>query len=222
MTETTDQIATIAGVELTETSINFSAELDYDDWIQFVEQLVRVEASVQWWIGDMLVYGEQLYGERYTQAMNLTGKAPGTVANWEWVCSRIPRSRRRSDVPFTLHYEVAGLAPEDQAAWLQAAAEEGWSKTDLRRALRDNPSADSPPRPKPLQPAPSASGSGETGPIEIVPEDGLRIAWSISVSVPETANLIGVQEAIEQSASALKVKLDQIQADPDVFVAVDV
>jgi hypothetical protein len=94
-------------------------------------QLHRTSA---WLIGDLLNYGEKVYGETYAQAETVTGLSRGTLMNYSSVCAHIPRSRRRENVPFSTHAEVAYLEPEEQEKWLEQAAVHGWTKSELRDA----------------------------------------------------------------------------------------
>ena len=43
----------------------------------------EVAQTVQWWIGDALNFGEQRYGEMYTQAIDETGLDYQTLPNWK-------------------------------------------------------------------------------------------------------------------------------------------
>jgi hypothetical protein len=46
-------------------------------------------------------------------------------------------SRRRDNLSFQHHAEVASLAEEEQEVWLDRAAMFGWSRNELRRQLRE-------------------------------------------------------------------------------------
>lgn len=110
--------------QLTETSLDLPENLSLDEWLTVGDTLKRISKSVQWWVGDWLAYGEKNYGEEAFQAVE---RADHTFANWAWVCRKIEPSRRREDVSFSVHAELAPLPPEEQTDKLSKASEEGWT-----------------------------------------------------------------------------------------------
>jgi Protein of unknown function (DUF1778) len=92
--------------------------------------------SSAWWIGDWLVFGQHVYGNRYRTAAAETGLDYQTLRNYTWVASRFVRSRRRDLLSFGHHAEVASLCEDDQDAWLRRSVVERWSRNELRRRLR--------------------------------------------------------------------------------------
>lgn len=216
------------GVTFDDTNVTINRMLSYGEWESLVEYLMRMEQSVQWWLGDMLRYGEAAYGEKYAQAAILTGRSVGTLANWVYVSGAFPPDRRRSTVRWSCYRELAPLKdPEAQDSWLDAVEEGGWTREELKRAIRETPTGDSPPRQPSLQPQvstdPEAAPDDDDDVIDrIDTTEPDRISWTIRISVPESADLMGVQQALERSASALEIVLDQLKADPEVGLAVDV
>ena len=67
-------------------------------------------------IGDALRYGERRWGETYAQVMDATGMAYQTLANAKWVASRVPVQRRRTELSWSHHAEVASLEATSAAA----------------------------------------------------------------------------------------------------------
>jgi len=120
---------------VTETSLELPVGLDWAQWEQTGEMLGRINRANAWWIGDWVNYGEHSYGEKYAQAIDVTGLEYGTVAQYAWVASKV--TSRLDNLSFSHHQEVAGLEPEDQATWLQRALEAGWSKAQLRAAIKE-------------------------------------------------------------------------------------
>jgi hypothetical protein len=207
------------GCQITPTSLSFTTNISYGEYERLAKQLLSAEQSIQWWLGDLLNYGERAYGERYAQAADLSGRTVSTLSNWMWVAERFPASRRRDGVRWTMHREVAKLDPDEQDQWLGVAESEGWSREQLVSSLRNTPSGDSPPRTPSLQPAPASPLGRE----EVEADSNERVVWTIRISVPETSSLIDVESAIQTSADALRsVLVDDIHADPEVFVALDV
>ena len=206
------------GVILEPTGLVLEREIEIDEWLRLTEQFLNIDGSLPWWIGDLLNYGEAAYGEKYAQAVDLTGRAPGTLAIWLYVARRYPHEQRLASVPWWAYQEIASLDSAERAQWIEAMDREGWTREQLRRAIRETPTGDSPPRQSPLQPKPE--------PIEpkkpVTPEPDRWIKWIISVQVPETADLMKVEQEIRKASMALEVILESMHAAPQIGVAVDV
>lgn len=124
---------------LTATSFDLpSADLSFEHYEMIGRWLGQVRDTSAFWLADWLVFGEGIYGERYAQAVEATGRSRHTLANYAYVGSHVARSRRREDLSFSHHVEVAKLDGDGQQHWLAQAAEGGWSVETLRLALREN------------------------------------------------------------------------------------
>lgn len=133
----------LVGLDLT------NPEMPRAEWEDLGRKLGHLHRWTAWALGDWLNFGEALYGEeaydstegavsdRYDVAGRVTGLAASTLMNYASVCTRIARSRRRVELPFTVHEAVAALEPEEQNEWLQKAVDEGWNREDLRSAIRE-------------------------------------------------------------------------------------
>lgn len=139
-------IATMAdGGVITATSLDITdAELPYESYEKLGEYLGRMNRSCSWWIGDWLVFGEGVYGEKFAQAVHHTGLAEQTLLNRAYVCRNVPREIRLANVPFSVHAEVASLPPREQRRWLAKAAKGNWTKADLRAQMKSR-RTDTPP-----------------------------------------------------------------------------
>jgi hypothetical protein len=89
-----------------------------------------------WLIGDWLLFGEHKFGEKYAQAAERVGLSPQSLANMASVAKRVPPGRRRADVSFSIHAEVASQTPSEQERWLEIAAAEHLTKQEMRDRLR--------------------------------------------------------------------------------------
>lgn len=137
-------------VQITETGWAPTTTLSYEEWRDAGQQLLRVGRAWQWWVGDWVLYGERSFGERYAEAIELTGMEYSTIANVISVARKVEASRRREALSWTHHAEVAALPPAKQDEWLSRAEDEGLSHRRLRAALRDAMPAKKPaPDPEP-------------------------------------------------------------------------
>lgn len=120
---------------ITETSLQLPPDTPFDQYESLAYMFGRVHRQSAWVLGDLLNFGERAYGEKYAQAEAATGLAKQTLENYCSVCSRVPRSRRRKSLAFSIHAEVASLPPVEQTEWLAKAAKEGWRRGRIREEL---------------------------------------------------------------------------------------
>jgi len=123
-------------------------------WMEHGKRLGRLGTGANWWVGDWLRYGNQRFGDRYKLASRLTGYDVQTLMNYAYVASRFDPARRRADVSWSHHAELAAFDADNQRLWLDRVAVDGLSLRDLRGELRrvrkaarltDDSAASSPP-----------------------------------------------------------------------------
>ncbi|TQM79926.1 hypothetical protein FHX81_2240 [Saccharothrix saharensis] len=122
-------LATVSGLA-------FPRDLTFDAWQQAGLRVARIANSSAWYLGDWLVYGKEKYRDRYRQAIDLVGLDYQTLRNYAWVARKVEYPRRRKDLSFQHHAEVAPLPPADQSRWLDLAERHGWTRSRLRQAVR--------------------------------------------------------------------------------------
>jgi len=118
----------------TRTSLSLPPDLDFKRWEAIGRTLRAAGDVLPWWVGDWLNYGEHAYGGKYKLALDEAQAK--TWRNYAWVANRFPPSRRRDDVSWSVHAELArikGAAARDYM--LQRAAQYGWSVRVLRGML---------------------------------------------------------------------------------------
>lgn len=136
-------------------------ELDFADWAKFGRRLGTIGRGVGWWIGDWLNYGESKYGEHYKRAAQITGYGVQSLRNMAYVAAHVEISRRRENLSFSHHAEVAALPAGEQEDWLDRAAADELSVQSLREELRwerseTDPKRQAPAKTRETDPAPSA------------------------------------------------------------------
>lgn len=135
--ESTSSVITVDGViigETTETSLRiYEPEAhSYELYEHMGRALGNYNRRMQWVIGDWINLVEDIYPDRYSQAIEATGLAKSTLMNRASICRQIPENRRRNGVPFSVHAEVAYLEPREREQWLDKARKEGWDRDELR------------------------------------------------------------------------------------------
>lgn len=111
-------------------------DLSYDQWAQLGTRLGAIGRGSGWWIGDWLQYGAVRYGGRYKIATRVTGYDEQTLMNMSYVASRFEISRRRENLSWSHHANVAALEPTDQERWLDMASDKGMTVHQLRSAIQ--------------------------------------------------------------------------------------
>lgn len=116
-------------VRLTQTSMKLPSGLSRDDWMDLGDKLRFVSHGVQFWAGDWLAYGEDKYGEEAFAILDVKDK---TLANWASTCRRVAPSRRREELRYSHHAEVAPLPPVKQTLVLEEAVTNDYTVRQTR------------------------------------------------------------------------------------------
>jgi hypothetical protein len=133
--QTSFTIFDIPCCQFTATALTIKPGLKFDHWQRLGDMLKKTGQGVQFWIGDWIRYGESEYGEKYSQAIEVTGQNYKSLANEVYVANNVDNSLRNEKLSFNHHYAVASLPPIQQKKWLKRAEEEGWSYRELRREI---------------------------------------------------------------------------------------
>jgi hypothetical protein len=123
---------------LTSKSWSPHAALTVADWVRLGQRLGALGRASGWWIGDWLRYGNARYGERYRAAARITGYDVQSLMNMAYVAGRFGVARRRENLSFSHHAEVASLPVEDQERWLDRASAAALSVRGLRSEVRQS------------------------------------------------------------------------------------
>jgi hypothetical protein len=163
------------------------------EWRECGRFLRHAQASVHFWIGDWLNFGEQAFGTPYEKVIGETGFDYQTVASAKWVAAKIALSRRRETISFEIHKEAAVLLPDEQEVFLTRAGQEGWTVQQARiekhRLLYE--------KRRERQPASPASGS------QLLPGDPLTVL----LSQPENSVDLLLTDPAQSSFAALPAVL---------------
>jgi hypothetical protein len=125
----------IPNVDLTAVSWTAHVELPYEQWLRTGSRLGLAGRSAAWWIGDWVHYGTARFGQKYAAAARVTGYDRQTLMNMVYVANRFESSRRRENLSWSHHAELAALEVPSQELWLERAIIERLSVRDLREEL---------------------------------------------------------------------------------------
>jgi len=123
-------------VSVTDVGLYFNHDIEYDQWLRLMSTLQQLSTGIQFSIGDALNYGQKRYGEKYSQAMDATGYAYQSLANWSWVSNNVPISNRVAGLSWTHHRLVAHMGTEQQKQILETAKARGITITEFERELK--------------------------------------------------------------------------------------
>lgn len=125
----------IPGCQFTRTALTIERGMSFVHYQRLGEILDTIDGSIQFWIGDWIRYGEREYGEKYAQAIEATGYKEKTLRNLVFVAENVPMSRRRDNLSFAHHAEVASLSASQQVRWLTKAERENLTVRELRHGI---------------------------------------------------------------------------------------
>jgi hypothetical protein len=121
---------------LSDVSWRAGDDMSLSEWLAYGRRLGLMGRSAGWWIGDWLSYGNHAFGERYVRASRITGYDAQTLMNMAYVASRFEVSRRRGELSWSHHAEIAALESEEQEYWLTRAETDRLSVRCLRECVR--------------------------------------------------------------------------------------
>ena len=122
--------------KVSKVGLTFNEEMTFEEWEGIGLQLQLMHGSVGFWIADWYLFGERKYGEAKAMAASLDMDY-GTFRDYLWVARTIELSRRRDNVSFTSHKEIASAPKDKQDDLLDKADKENLSKTEVRGLVKD-------------------------------------------------------------------------------------
>ena len=118
--------------QVSKVGLTLDENLTYDEWKNIGLQLQTMQGSIGFWIGDWLNFGEKHYGETYTQAVEATGLEVQTLMNYKSVTKALQNYRRRENLSFSAHAEIAYAPAEKREELLDQAEKEHLSSREVR------------------------------------------------------------------------------------------
>ncbi|WP_323136136.1 LmbU family transcriptional regulator [Streptomyces sp. NBC_01481] len=122
----------------TRVGLKIPATLSYNRWEKAGLHIFQIADSSAWCLGDWLVYGQERYADRYQTGVQAAGLDYQTLRNYAWVARHFELWRRRENLSFGHHAEVASLPAVEADGWLDRAEQQGWSRNQLRVHLRES------------------------------------------------------------------------------------
>ncbi len=126
-----------AGVILRPLSLELPSDLSYDHCLRLGGFLGSLNRDTRWWIGDLLLFGEATFAEKFSQLETATGLTKGTLLSYMRLCARVAPVRRKVGLGLSVHMAVMNLMPREQRRWLALAEREGLNAAALRARIQD-------------------------------------------------------------------------------------
>lgn len=114
---------TDTGLTYNDQAKSLSFEQFEEEWNGSASEL----SGKQWKVGDLMLFGEQKFGEKVAQVIDVRRVSRRRVANYTWVARKFSGRRRkwrRSKLSFSHHEAVAGLIDDPDHPELTARARE--------------------------------------------------------------------------------------------------
>lgn len=131
---------TLPHCTLSRVGLQFDGELTAEQWQEIGRHLEQFAGSSQWWLGDWLRHGEgqAAWGSMYERVVTEFDEKYQTAKGAKWLAAEFDLVRRRTNLPWGHHREVASLPVEDQEELLDWAEEEDDDeKRPTRKQLRE-------------------------------------------------------------------------------------
>jgi hypothetical protein len=132
--------------KLDETSLLVPDGTSFEAAERMMVAMQGLQNCVKWWIGDLLVFAERAYGEKYAQLIDSTDYEYNTLRNICYVAEHVAPNVRRKELTFWHHQEVAALQQADQKKFLKLAIEQRLSAAQLRALIKDKQKSQKPNR----------------------------------------------------------------------------
>jgi hypothetical protein len=112
--------------------VTFNGEFTFEEWKAGYDFHTALRNRSRWIIGDFLVAGQR-FGERYTQAIEITGRTYSDLTTLASVCERFSdHNRRRHELAFDYHSAVAYLPYQEADRLLDECIKLHWDRETLR------------------------------------------------------------------------------------------
>lgn len=121
--------------KLDEVSLVMPDGIEFEKVELMLAGLKIVSDSIRFWLGDLLVYSERNYGEKYSQLVDATDYSYQGLCDMMWVANAIAPNVRRKELTWSHHREVAKLSGDRQAEYLKIAVDKQMSVADLHSLI---------------------------------------------------------------------------------------
>lgn len=121
---------------LTRTSLILPEGVGTDEILSIGRMFGGIKHTSSFVLGDLFLYAQANHGDDFmVNVQEATGLAHQSCENMLSICRRVRPPVRREELAFHTHAVVAPLLPDEQQHWLGQAAENQWTRQQLRDAI---------------------------------------------------------------------------------------
>jgi hypothetical protein len=113
------------------------SRLTWEDWCARVKNVATMKKKLYFYIGDLILYGEQVWHEKASQMLNDFGYSAEQLASFKSVAKKFP-PEERCDLPWTYHQAAASLPKRERDKALSAALAGEMNRADIRALANGN------------------------------------------------------------------------------------
>jgi len=106
---------------VTATGIEFLGDLSFAEWGELGRTLIALAKKIGFLMGDWINHGAKVHGDKYKEALELTGIPYPTLRNYAHVARRVGPTLREPSLGHGHHAAVAKLESHEQRYWLDMA-----------------------------------------------------------------------------------------------------
>lgn len=126
-------------ITATSCDLRSRSDLTFEQFRSVCALVGRAASAVRWWAGDLVLFGETVYGEAAAQALEELRMSPEGLTDCARVAAAFPRSKRSAALSFGHHRTLAGhwLEPARRYDLLAQAEREGMTVRELEAVVRE-------------------------------------------------------------------------------------
>lgn len=116
--------AASAKIKISRTGLTFVEAPTFEEWAEIGQHLFAAEQSIQWALGDWLIYGEDNLSRvergRYQQVLETLGEkgyAYGTLRHFAYVARTFSLLDRSNKITWTQYFTIAKAGEENREKW---------------------------------------------------------------------------------------------------------
>jgi hypothetical protein len=123
-------------VTMTPTALILAPDASRVDWEVALVGMARAHNASVWYIGDLLVAGEERFGLGYDEAERITGYERTTLYEYKRRAKAVDPSIRMEGVGISFYGLIAKFPTDQQRELLTLISEHGWTRAQLTEHVR--------------------------------------------------------------------------------------
>ena len=118
--------------------LKLPAGLPFEGYREIVARFGTLHENMLWHAGDLQVQGEALYGQDYSQILDLLASkdySESTLSVAKTVASKIPAAERFPTLSWNHHVAVMSFNKKERHRWLDQARSNEWTVKELKKGI---------------------------------------------------------------------------------------